>query len=44
MNPDPMNPDPMNQVIDLISRHRSVRKFTDSPIADDLLHTIVRAA
>jgi len=39
-----MNPDPMNQVIDLISRHRSVRKFTDRPIADEMLHTIVRAA
>jgi len=39
-----MNPDPMNQAIDQISRHRSVRKFTDRPIADDLLHTIVRTA
>lgn len=39
-----MNPDSMNPVIDLLCRHRSVRKFTDRPIADDLLHTIVRTA
>lgn len=39
-----MNPDSMNQVIDLLSSHRSVRKFTDRPIADNLLHTIVKAA
>ncbi len=34
----------MNKTIDLLSAHRSVRKFTDKPIDDNLLHGIVRTA
>lgn len=34
----------MNQTIELLSDHRSVRKFRDKPIEESLLQTIVRAA
>lgn len=34
----------MNATIDLLSAHRSVRKFKDTPVDDTLLHTIVKAA
>jgi FMN reductase (NADPH) len=34
----------MNETIDLLSSHRSIRKFTAQPVEDDLLHAIVRAA
>ena len=33
----------MTPVIDLLSAHRSVRKFTDRPVDEDILKTIVRA-
>jgi len=34
----------MNTTIDLLSSHRSVRKFSDKPVDDVLIDTIVRAA
>lgn len=34
----------MNATIDLLSSHRSVRRFKDKPVEDALFHTIVRAA
>ncbi len=34
----------MNATIDLLSRHRSVRKFKDKPVDDALFHTVVKAA
>jgi nitroreductase len=34
----------MNETIDLLSSHRSVRKFTAQPVDDALLHAIVRTA
>ncbi len=34
----------MNQTIELLSAHRSVRKFRDKPIEESLFQTIVRAA
>ena len=34
----------MNATIDLLSSHRSIRKFTDKPVDDALFHTIVRTA
>ncbi|MDP2547332.1 oxygen-insensitive NADPH nitroreductase [Oceanobacter sp. 4_MG-2023] len=33
----------MNAVIDLLKSHRSIRKFTDQPISDELLQTLVEA-
>ena len=33
----------MNQTIDLLSNHRSIRKFTDAPVGNDLLHQLVTA-
>lgn len=34
----------MNPTIDLLSSHRSIRKFTDTPVAEDLFLSLVRAA
>jgi len=34
----------MNPTIDLLSSHRSVRKFKNTPIEEPILHTIVRTA
>ena len=33
----------MNPTLDLLHRHRSIRKFTDRPVGDDLLHQLVTA-
>lgn len=33
----------MNTVIDLLNRHRSIRKFTAEPIAQDTINTLVQA-
>lgn len=33
-----------NETIDLLARHRSVRAFTDAPVSDDVLNTLVVAA
>ena len=32
----------MNSVMQLLQSHRSIRKFTDKPVDDDMLHEIVR--
>lgn len=32
----------MNPVMQLLKSHRSIRKFTDQPVDDDLIHEIVR--
>ncbi len=34
----------MNSTIDLLSSHRSIRKFTDQPIEESIFQTIVKAA
>lgn len=34
----------MNATIDLLMRHRSIRRFKSTPIAEEVLHTIVQAA
>jgi len=34
----------MNPIIDLLSSHRSIRKFTDQPIEESIFKTIVKAA
>ena len=34
----------MNQTIDLLSNHRSIRKFTDEPVDPDLFSRLVKAA
>jgi FMN reductase (NADPH) len=34
----------MNEVIGLMKRHTSMRKFTEQPVADELLHDILSAA
>ena len=33
----------MNPTIDLLTKHRSIRKFTDAPVGDDLLHQLITA-
>jgi len=33
----------MNPTLDLLHRHRSIRKFTDQPVGDDLLNQLVTA-
>ena len=32
-----------NPTIDLLKNHRSIRKFTDAPLGDDLLHKVIAA-
>lgn len=39
-----MNPGIDNPVIDLLSRHRSIRKFNSRPVGDDTLKGLVKAA
>ena len=34
----------MNTTIDLLNGHRSIRRFTDTPIAVDLLERLIGAA
>ena len=34
----------MNQTIDLLTSHRSIRKFTDEPVDPDLFTGLVEAA
>ncbi|MEC7852046.1 MAG: nitroreductase family protein, partial [Pseudomonadota bacterium] len=34
----------MNTTIDLLNGHRSIRRFTDTPIAADLLERLIGAA
>ena len=31
----------MNSIIDLLTSHRSIRKFSDKPVGDDLLHQLI---
>ena len=33
----------LNPVINLLSNHRSIRKFTEAPVGDDLLYTLITA-
>lgn len=33
----------MNEIISLLKKHRSIRKFTDAPVGDDLLHQLITA-
>ena len=33
----------MNPTIDILMAHKSIRKFTDKPIGNDVLQTIVKA-
>ena len=33
----------MNRIIDILRNHRSIRKFTDLPVGDDLLHQLIAA-
>ena len=33
----------MNPVLELLSSHRSIRRFSERPVGDDLLHALVRA-
>ena len=33
----------MNATLDLLTNHRSIRKFTDAPVGDELLHQLVTA-
>lgn len=33
----------MNPVIDLLNQHRSIRKFTDQPVSQEIINTLVQA-
>ena len=39
-----INPGTNNPVIDLLTRHRSIRKFNSRPVSDDTLKALVQAA